>query len=88
MSEKKFGETPIFGESWFERISSEMKAKGFEYQGIENLAITKLDEDGKFKEFPEQTLEKIKEKYEKLGTVEIVRDPENKNSIFIFLKSK
>ncbi len=88
MKERKFGETTLIGESWFEKITKDMEANGFEYQGVESLTTIKMGDDNKFKEISEQTIEDIKNKYSKFGEVEIVRDPSHENSVLVFLKTK
>jgi hypothetical protein len=56
MPEEKFGETPVFGKTLFERITDEMKEKGFEFAGIESLTIWQMGQDSVFEEVQTQTL--------------------------------
>jgi len=57
MPEKNFGETTeFFGKTLFERITDEMKEKGFEFAGIESLTIWQMGQDSVFEEVQTQTL--------------------------------
>jgi vacuolar-type H+-ATPase subunit F/Vma7 len=90
MSEKKFGDTPLFEQkSWLDLIKEEMFAKGFKYAGIESLTTIKKGDDNIFREIPEQTMESIIARHKDLGEeVELVRDLRDSNSVLVFIKTK
>jgi len=90
MPEKNFGETTeFFGKTLFERITDEMKEKGFEFAGLESLTIWQMGQDSVLEEVPTQTLAEITEKYEKkpgVQEVKIITNPENPNLVWVFVK--
>jgi hypothetical protein len=91
MAEKKFGETPLFGQNLFEAIVEEKKKEGFEYAGVESLTAIKMGDDNIFSEVPTQTLEQVEAKYKKLEDgreVKLLTDPRDTSSVWVFLKTK
>jgi len=77
----------------FTEVEARMKARGFEYVGMESLTRNRFDAGAKFVVVPFQTKEDLLRKYVAGGKfdVELIDDPcvkQGQKAVWVFLREK